>query len=78
MSKKVTKEQLAKALENTTDFLWELFQSIDDTHRLYDDISCVLDLNSDILNKYHGVDPHLGCHNWPNCDEFGCGEAGEG
>jgi len=62
-----------QALEDTSELLQEFFHKIDDSHPLFQDINEMLDYNHYLYNKYYNVDEHLGCANWPNCDEEGCG-----
>ena len=79
MSKKVTLKQAMELLENHYDILDNMSEEIEkiDDEELAEQIERVQELTLDLLDEYHGVDSHLGCHNWPNCDEFGCGESGD-
>ena len=80
MTKKVTLKQAMELLDHHYEILDSMWEEIEkmDNEELAENIERVQELTLDLLDEYHGVDKHLGCHNWPNCDEFGCGEAGNG
>jgi hypothetical protein len=63
-----------ESLEDTNELLQALFDRIDDSHALYEIISEMIDYNWYLYDKYYDIDIHAGCHNYPNCDEFGCGD----
>lgn len=76
MSKKVTLKQAMDLLDQyyeITNGMWDTLEKIDDDE-LYEDISKLQDSTLDLLDEYHGVDKHVGCPNWPECDEIGCGD----
>jgi len=37
-----------------------------------------IEANYTITKKEEEIDEHLGCMNWPNCDEAGCGHHNSG
>ena len=79
MSKKVTIKQAMELLDKHYEILDNMSEEIEkmDNEELAEHIEELQELTLDLLDEYYGVDKHLGCHNWPNCDEFGCGESGD-
>ena len=79
MSKKVTIKQAMDLLDKHYELLDNMSEEIEkmDNEELAEHIEELQELTLDLLDEYYGVDKHLGCHNWPNCDEFGCGESGD-
>jgi len=74
MSKKITLSAVMDLNEEVLDLLSDVFLDMDEKHKLYPKVIEMFDRLADLHNKYFKVDTHAGCPNWPNCDEFGCGD----
>jgi len=74
MSKRITLKAVMELNDDVFDVLEDVLIDMDKNHKLYKKVSLMYDRVLDLNNKYYKVDIHVGCHNYPNCDEFGCGD----